>query len=104
MKFIITLILTLSSIFAIIDINTATLSDLISLKGIGKKKGEAIILYRKSIKCFKSLEDLQQVKGIGVVTLNKNRKNLKASLCTKVSIKNKKSVILSKKNLKTEIK
>ncbi|MFT4059488.1 MAG: helix-hairpin-helix domain-containing protein [Legionella sp.] len=50
-----------------IDLNTADLSMLIgSVKGIGKKRAEAIIAYRDSHQGFKSIDDLAHVKGIGL--------------------------------------
>ena len=48
-----------------ININTATLEELQTIKGIGKKKAEAIFQYRKEHGAFRSKEDLLQVKGIG---------------------------------------
>ncbi|WP_454784109.1 ComEA family DNA-binding protein [Legionella sp. WA2024007413] len=61
-----------------IDLNTADLSMLTgSVKGIGKKRAEAIIAYRKSHHGFKSLEELADVKGLGqhFVTLNRDKLN-----------------------------
>ena len=54
-----------SSKQGIVNINTATLEELQTLKGIGKKKAEAILQYRKEHGSFHSKEDLLQVKGIG---------------------------------------
>ena len=48
-----------------ININTATLEELQTIKGIGKKKAEAILQYRKEHGAFRKKEDLLQVKGIG---------------------------------------
>ena len=48
-----------------ININTATLEELQTIKGIGKKKAEAILQYRKEHGSFRTKEDLLQVKGIG---------------------------------------
>ncbi len=48
-----------------ININTATVKQLTKLPGIGKKKGEAITKYRKENGPFKSVEEVQKVKGIG---------------------------------------
>ena len=48
-----------------ININTATLEELQTIKGIGKKKAEAILQYRKEHGAFRTKEDLLQVKGIG---------------------------------------
>ena len=48
-----------------VNINTATLEELQTIKGIGKKKAEAILKYRKEHGAFRTKEDLLQVKGIG---------------------------------------
>ena len=48
-----------------VNINTATLEELQTIKGIGKKKAEAILQYRKEHGAFRTNEDLLQVKGIG---------------------------------------
>lgn len=48
-----------------VNINTATLEELQTIKGIGKKKAEAILQYRKEHGAFYTKEDLLQVKGIG---------------------------------------
>ena len=48
-----------------VNINTATLEELQTIKGIGKKKAEAILQYRKEHGAFCTKEDLLQVKGIG---------------------------------------
>jgi len=48
-----------------ININTATLEELQTIKGIGKKKAEAILQYRKEHGAFRTKEYLLQVKGIG---------------------------------------
>ena len=50
---------------ATVNINTATLEELQTIKGIGKKKAEAILQYRKEHGAFRTKEDLLQVKGIG---------------------------------------
>ncbi len=56
-----------------INLNTATLTQLQTLKGVGPKTAERIIAQRKRVGSFKSLEDLLQIKGIGPKTLNKFR-------------------------------
>ena len=48
-----------------VNINMATLEELQTIKGIGKKKAEAILQYRKEHGAFRTKEDLLQVKGIG---------------------------------------
>lgn len=51
--------------------NTATLATL--LHGVGPKKAAAIIAHRQKHGPFKSADALNQVKGIGEKTLEKNR-------------------------------
>lgn len=82
MKLLVILALGVSLLFGAVDINTAGKKELMSLKGIGDKKAVAIIDYRKG-KCFKNVNALVDVKGIGPKFLEKNRKNLKASKCKK---------------------
>lgn len=61
-----------------IDLNKADLSSLIgSFKGIGKKRAQAIIVYRDSHQGFKSLEELAEVKGLGQHFVTANREKLK---------------------------
>lgn len=59
----------------IININTAD-ADVLAhyLTGVGPKRAEAIVLYRKYHGPFKTLDDLTKVKGIGqkIIQANKN--------------------------------
>lgn len=48
-----------------ININTATLEELISLDGLGETKAQKIIEYRTTNGLFNSIEDILNVKGIG---------------------------------------
>lgn len=56
--------------FQKIDINTATEEDLIALPGIGIKTARAIVAFRESIGGYKSLDQLQLVRGVGDKTYN----------------------------------
>lgn len=56
---------------ALININSADQAQLESLPGIGPAKASAIIQYREENGLFFSLEDLQDVSGIGLATFNK---------------------------------
>ena len=56
-----------------VNINTADVSQLVSLNGIGQSKAEAIIAYRSSYGPFQSVDELTAVKGIGESLVNKNR-------------------------------
>jgi len=64
------------SLFAKINVNTATEQGLHSLKGIGYKKAVAIMKYRKK-HSFKKIEDIMKVKGIGKKTFE----NIKSEIC-----------------------
>ena len=57
-----------------ININKASLEDLIKLPGIGAKTAESIIDFREKITRFKKLNDILNVKGIGTSKLNKIKK------------------------------
>lgn len=49
----------------IIDINQATVEQLDTLPGIGEQKAAAIIAYREQHGTFQTIEDIQNVTGIG---------------------------------------
>lgn len=83
MKFLTMLLLSITFVFAAVDINNATVKEFTTLKGIGEKKAQKIVEYRKTIKCFKSIKDLTQVKGIGTSTVSKNKENLTLGNCNK---------------------
>ncbi|RXJ65927.1 DNA-binding protein [Halarcobacter ebronensis] len=51
-------------LFGAVDFNSATKEELMEIKGIGEKKAEAIIEYRKTNK-ISSVEDLEAIKGFG---------------------------------------
>lgn len=56
-----------------ININTASVSELTSLIGIGETRAKAIVEYREVHGDFSSIDDLVLVSGIGEKTLEKNR-------------------------------
>lgn len=58
-------ILLVANAFAAVNINTASVEELKTLKGIGEAKAKAIVEYRTANGNFASVEDLAKVKGIG---------------------------------------
>lgn len=62
-------------VMAPVDINSADLKALTSLKGIGPKKAQAIIDYRKTNGSFTRVDDLARVKGIGAKATARILKN-----------------------------
>lgn len=59
---------------SVVNVNTATAEELAqALKGVGLKKAEAIVAYRESNGQFQHVDELVNVKGIGVRTIDLNR-------------------------------
>jgi competence protein ComEA len=58
-------------VLAAVNINTATQSELEAVKGLGPAKAQAIISYREANGGFKSLDDLDKVKGFGKTSVDK---------------------------------
>ena len=56
-----------------IDINNADVKQLSKLANIGTKKAQQIVEYRTAHGQFTSIDELQNVKGIGRATVEKNR-------------------------------
>ena len=54
-----------------ININTATVEELMTLTGIGETRAKSIVAYRDAHGPFAAPEDLQQVSGIGESTYRK---------------------------------
>jgi len=61
----------------LININTASADQLQTLPGIGPVKAQAIVDYRTSIGSFTSVEQLDDVSGIGPATMN----NVRSLVC-----------------------
>ena len=71
---------TASSAAKLINVNTATASQLCSLKGIGEKKAAAIIQYRDEHGDFTSVDQLMNVPGIGEKLLESFRDRITTGL------------------------
>ena len=58
-----------------VNINTAPKEELMLLNNIGKSKAEAIVEYRKT-KPFETIEDIMNVKGIGLKMFERIKNNI----------------------------
>jgi competence protein ComEA len=57
-----------------VNINTANAEQIsTSMTGIGESKAKAIVEYRKTHGNFKSIQELENVDGIGLKTVEKNK-------------------------------
>ncbi len=60
-----------------VNINTATAEQIASaINGIGDSKAKAIVEYRKNHGKFKSIGALENVDGIGLKTIEKNKEKI----------------------------
>ncbi|HCW54508.1 MAG TPA: competence protein ComEA [Clostridium sp.] len=59
-----------------VNINSATIEELKTLKGIGDSKANSIIEYREKSGAFKSIEDIKNVDGIGEKVFEKIKDSL----------------------------
>lgn len=60
-----------------VNINTASAQELAeALDGIGQSKAELIVQYRQMHGDFKHADELVNVRGIGLSTVDKNRDNI----------------------------
>lgn len=60
-----------------INVNTATVSELMTLQGVGKSTAEKIINYREENGKFKNIEDIKNVSGIGESKYNQLKDYIK---------------------------
>jgi len=56
-----------------VNINTATVKELVKLKRIGQKVAERIIQYREKEGPFEKPEDIMNVKGVGMKIFEANK-------------------------------
>ncbi len=71
-----------SMLFAVVDINSASKDDLMKVKGIGEKKADAILEYRKN-KCFDNVNELDNVNGFGAKTVEALKSEIEAKPCVR---------------------
>lgn len=63
-----------SAVSETININTATADEIsAALSGVGPAKAQAIVAWREEFGGFQHLEELEEVKGIGASTIDKNK-------------------------------
>src|SRR5687768_488955 len=56
-----------------VNINTASVKDLMTLTGVGKKVAEKIVEYRGAHGAFKKAEDVRKVEGLGDALWQRNK-------------------------------
>ena len=60
-----------------VNINSADAQTLAAqLKGVGEKKAQLIVDYRQKHGAFKNVDELENVKGISLKTIEKNKANI----------------------------
>ncbi|MFY4806880.1 ComEA family DNA-binding protein [Aliarcobacter butzleri] len=89
-------------VFGAINLQTASKEELMSIKGIGEKKAEQIIEYRKT-NTIKSADDLKNIKGFGDNIVSNVKENNMDSIKekTKKETKDKSEELNNKLNEKT---
>jgi competence protein ComEA len=75
-KYIAVFLMSILSLMAAININTADITTLTHIKGIGPSKAKAIVEYRKKHGRFESVEELIRINGIGKKTFEKIKSDI----------------------------
>ena len=83
--FIVMLLTATQFAFAAVNLNTATQAELETVKGIGPVKAKMIVEDRTKNGPFKSIEELDRVKGFGTKSVNKLRGEVSVSGATQIS-------------------
>ncbi|PKH87954.1 ComEA family DNA-binding protein [Colwellia sp. Bg11-28] len=60
----------------VVNLNKSTFEQLVTLKGVGNTKAQAIIVYRQQVGAFKSVNELTKVSGIGEKIVSDNKARL----------------------------
>lgn len=64
-----------------VDVNRATAEQLAeALVGVGRSKAEAIVTYREENGPFRHIDELINVRGIGMATVDNNRERIRVGL------------------------
>lgn len=64
-----------------VDVNTATAEQLAeTLVGVGTSKAEAIVAYREENGPFRHIDELVNVRGIGMATVDNNRERIELGM------------------------
>ena len=61
-----------------IDINSADVEELMKIKGVGETIAARIVEYRDRNGSFSSIDDIKNVKGVGVALFEKIKRRIKA--------------------------
>jgi competence protein ComEA len=79
--FLLAMLVAVSAYAGPVDINTADVGTIASaISGVGEKKAAAIVRYREANGPFMSVDELANVKGIGMRTVDRNREQLTVSV------------------------
>jgi len=92
---------------AAVNLNTASKAELEAVKGIGPKKAEAIIDYRKKNGSFRTVDELKNVKGFGDKSVANMRSELAVNGAAPAKANAKKEdkpAKIDKKAVKPEVK
>jgi len=98
MKKILVMLTLTASFLAAINVQDASKKELMCIKGIGDKKANAVIIYRKS-NILKSADDLFEIKGFGKVLVKNVKNDILSKAC---GAKKSKIKADKKKNIKKE--